>query len=367
MFKIKNKTKSIFLFYFITIVGLIAVSLLLFYWGHISVSSNSPQSAVIIFDQQTLEQTYKNGMVTLDISKLSSYATLEKEISNNIMNRATKYLFAVSIIIIFVIGIITLSLYHIINTQNAQKIQDFIAHICSVNDSSFLQYDNQLFKGYQKLEKHFDEKLKSYQKLSSYLSHEQKNSIALLRAKLEFYKHREYLTQLDELSSSIDDVLTLSESDDTEALVETDCILICAEACDVYRKLGHDIIFEFSEDDCRILAKPRWIVRAVRNLLSNAIKYGKNLPTTLTVTREQDTVIITVTDHGYGIPEEEQSNIFQNYYRVKDLQKDGYGIGLSLVSHVCDLCGGFVWVDSKLDEGSTFYLSFPPFDMTQLL
>ncbi len=359
MLKIKNKTKWIILLYFFIILGLIAVSSLLFHWNHTSSSNKTPQTAIFIFDEQTLEQTYKNGMVNLDISEITSYATLEKDIYHNIVNQGMIFLIITSVFI----GVTTLVLYNILKRQNNQQLQDIITHMCSVDDSSFLQSNSALSKGYLELEKHFEEKLKSYKKLSSYLSHEQKNSIALLRAKLEYYKHREYLNQLDELSSSIDDILTLSDFDDTEMLMETDCILICAETCDMYRKLGHHIDFYFNEDDCRILAKPRWIIRAVSNILNNAVKYGNNLPIVLTVTREQDTVIITLIDHGYGIPEEEQSKIFQNHYRVKDLQKDGYGIGLSLVSHVCDLCGGFVWVDSKLGEGSTFYLSFPAFEL----
>lgn len=345
--------------YFCIIVGLIAIASLLFHLEYSRISSKNPQSAIFIFDEQTLEQTYKNNMVNLDISEITSYATLEKEMYHNIMNRGVIFLILIS----FFIGIITFVLYQILKFQNAKNLQDFITHICSVDDSSFLKYDSTLSKSYRKLEKHFEENLKSYKKLSSYLSHEQKNSITLLRAKLEYYKHREYLNQLDELSSSIDDVLTLSDSDDTEMLMETDCILICAEICDLYGKLGHDIVFEFNEDDCNILAKPRWIVRAVSNLLNNAVKYGNGQPVVLSVTRQLNTVIITLTDHGYGIPEEAQSKIFQNHYRVKDLQKDGYGIGLSLVSHVCDLCGGFVWVDSTLGEGSTFYLSFPAFEL----
>jgi len=82
----------------------------------------------------------------------------------------------------------------------------------------------------------------------------------------------------------------------------------------------------------------------------------------VTVSRQYDSVIIAVKDYGCGIPNDEQNKIFQNRYRVKDLNKDGYGIGLSLVSHVCDLCGGFVWLDSEKDKGSVFYLSFPAFE-----
>ena len=73
-------------------------------------------------------------------------------------------------------------------------------------------------------------------------------------------------------------------------------------------------------------------------------------------------VIIIVKDHGIGISEEKQNQIFNHNYRINELNKDGYGIGLSLVSHVCDLCQGFVTVESKMQEGTTFYLSFPVYE-----
>lgn len=359
MLKMKDKTRWTMFLLFITVIGFIALSSLLFHLDYNNVLNEKEQYAVYIFDEKALEQTYKNGMVSLDISEITSYTALEKEFYQSIRSRAIILLISLSI----AIGLITFLLYFVLKSQNEKNLQDFISEICSVDESSFLHSDTVLSKGYHELEKHFEENLKSFKKLSTYLSHEQKNAIALLRTKLEYHGHREYLKQLDELSNIIEDILTLSDSEDTEMLEETDCILICAETCDKYRKRGYNINFDFNEDDCRILAKPRWIVRAVSNLLDNAVKYGKGHSIELAITRQYDNVIITVTDYGHGIPEQEQSKIFQNHYRVKDLKKDGYGIGLSLVSHICELCGGFVWVESKVDEGSIFYLSFPAFEL----
>lgn len=108
-----------------------------------------------------------------------------------------------------------------------------------------------------------------------------------------------------------------------------------------------------------IMAKERWIKRAVSNLLDNAIKYGDGKLVEVVVKRKHHSIIITVSDHGIGISEKKQAEIFNHQYRVNELNKDGYGIGLSLVSHVCELCNGFVIVDSEEGKGSTFYLSFP--------
>lgn len=46
-------------------------------------------------------------------------------------------------------------------------------------------------------------------------------------------------------------------------------------------------------------------------------------------------------------------------YCMNEFNKDGYGIGLSVVNHVYELCGGYAYVESEVDQGTIFYLSFP--------
>ena len=355
--KVKDRTKRIIAIYFLAIICLIALFSLSFIFGGIFTQhNNDKQSAVFILDEKALEQTYKYGVVNLDMSEIKTHSEFVDEILKDVAKREVLFLF----LLCAVIGIVTVFLYLFLKKQNKKRLEELASEIRAIKEPFF--DDSDLSKFYNELEKHVEENLKSFKRLSSYLSHEQKNAISLLRAKLQYHGHEEYLKQLDDISTSIDDVLTLSDSGNIERFEETDCTLICAELCDAYKKLNNSINFTFNEADCSILAKPRWIVRAVGNLLDNAVKYGKGLPIDMSVSRQYDSVVITVTDYGCGIPKNAQNKIFQNRYRVKDLNKAGYGIGLSLVSHVCDLCGGFVWVDSEQDNGSVFYLSFPAFE-----
>jgi len=355
--KVKDRTKKILAIYFLAIICLIALFSLTFIFSSIFTQhENNEQSAVFILDEKSLEQTYRYGVVHLDMSEIKTHSEFVDELSMDFKKREIYFLF----ILCTVIGVFTILLYHSLKRQNKKRLEELADEIRAIKEPAF---DNsESYKLYYELEKHVEENLKSFKKLSSYLSHEQKNTISLLRAKLQYHGHEEYLKQLDDISTSIEDILTLSDSENIEMLEETDCILICAELCDTYKKLNKEVNFTFDEDDCTLLAKPRWIVRAVSNLLDNAIKYGKGLPIDVTVSRRYDSIIISITDYGCGIPRDEQDKIFQNRYRVKDLNKDGYGIGLSLVSHVCDLCGGFVWLDSEEEKGSVFYLSFPAFE-----
>lgn len=215
---------------------------------------------------------------------------------------------------------------------------------------------------YENIKEQFKENLEDYKRLNSYLSHEQKNAISVLRTNLEIDGSDEYIKLLDDITDSIDDILTLSDSKEDEKMTEVDVSLVCANVCDTYRKSYKNIEFDFDfEKSTTILGKERWIYRAVTNLVTNSIKYGRGSLINVSVKNINKSVIIEVKDKGIGMDKKSIEKIFNDKYRINSLNKDGYGIGLSLVSHVCDLCNGIVVVDSEIDKGSCFYLSFSEF------
>ena len=105
------------------------------------------------------------------------------------------------------------------------------------------------------------------------------------------------------------------------------------------------------------------IDRAVANLLDNAVKYsngGDRVEVRLSA--EDGDAQVAVTDHGIGIPREEQERIFERFHRVSTgLVHDvrGSGLGLALVHHIVEAHGGRITVDSRLGEGSTFTIHLP--------
>jgi len=105
------------------------------------------------------------------------------------------------------------------------------------------------------------------------------------------------------------------------------------------------------------------LLQAILNLLTNAMKYsGDSRQIDLRLARRNGDAVIEVRDAGIGIETEEQSRIFQNFYRVLTPQTKsipGTGLGLTLVSHVIKAHGGYIKVRSVLGEGSTFSLHFP--------
>ena len=110
-------------------------------------------------------------------------------------------------------------------------------------------------------------------------------------------------------------------------------------------------------------ADPVLLERALSNLVDNALKYTpEGGVIRLSALREPGRALLRVSDTGIGIPAEDQSRIFERFYRVdKSRSRDlgGTGLGLSIVKHVVQLHGGEVSVESALGKGSTFTLSLP--------
>jgi two-component system phosphate regulon sensor histidine kinase PhoR len=103
------------------------------------------------------------------------------------------------------------------------------------------------------------------------------------------------------------------------------------------------------------------VSQALVNLLDNAVKYsGDRREIAVRLFARGATVVVEVEDHGIGIPESDQSRIFERFYRVQNGHgKGGYGLGLHLVSHVMAAHGGKAELESEPGRGSRFRLVFP--------
>jgi signal transduction histidine kinase len=147
----------------------------------------------------------------------------------------------------------------------------------------------------------------------------------------------------------------------------TDVGAVVGEVVESYRfpieQQGFDLEVSIAEDLPEIVVDPEALSQALLNLVNNAIKYsGDQKHLGLDVRRENDRVVISVTDRGVGIPRAEQQKIFEKFYRVEDTlihTTKGSGLGLALVKHIMDAHGGTVELTSVPGEGTTFRLLVP--------
>ena len=100
----------------------------------------------------------------------------------------------------------------------------------------------------------------------------------------------------------------------------------------------------------------------IGNLLENAIKYTPAGGTVrIDASCEDDQIILHVVDTGPGIPSTDQPYLFDKFYRGSNVSDDtpGTGLGLSIVKSIVDHHDGRIWVESKIDEGTTFTVVLP--------
>ena len=105
------------------------------------------------------------------------------------------------------------------------------------------------------------------------------------------------------------------------------------------------------------------ITNVLFNLLDNAVKYSKEEPKIIISTELKDeSLIISVKDHGIGIQKEHVSQIFERFYRVPTgnvHNVKGFGLGLSYVKKIIDAHKGKISVDSAINKGTKFTIYFP--------
>ena len=120
------------------------------------------------------------------------------------------------------------------------------------------------------------------------------------------------------------------------------------------------------EEDTSVLILEDDLYQIVFNLMENGIKY--NMPggiLTVTLSRQEDNAVLTVTDTGVGIPEDAIGHVFERFYRVdkaRSRQTGGTGLGLAIVRTIVQRNRGEIQVSSIPDQGTTFTVTFPAFD-----
>ena len=120
--------------------------------------------------------------------------------------------------------------------------------------------------------------------------------------------------------------------------------------------------FDLPEELPLVFADISMVERILQNLLDNALKFtpaGGDVK--LALKADDEKVHISIADSGPGIPEAEQSHIFDRYYKQEPNKKSnkGAGLGLAIVQKMLELHDAKITVSSRLNEGATFAFDLP--------
>lgn len=124
-----------------------------------------------------------------------------------------------------------------------------------------------------------------------------------------------------------------------------------------------DVVVDVASDADLITGDPRRLDRALINLLTNAVKFTpEGGRVTLSARRAGDWVLIEVTDTGIGIPLDDQSKIFDRFFRSSSaahMAIPGTGLGLAITKMIIEGHGGTISVASNPGEGTTITVALP--------
>lgn len=217
------------------------------------------------------------------------------------------------------------------------------------------------------------------QSLVSDISHQTKTPIAnlklindtMLTRPLTEEKRKEFLqatgTQLDKLDFLIQGMVKTSRLEtgvitlEKQDAVIGDTLVSAINGVLAPMEQKEIILSVDCPSDLTISHDSRWTSEALFNILDNAVKYTSAGGSIQVRVRDWEMYLrIDVTDTGRGIPEHSQGTIFKRFYRdeaVHDI--DGVGIGLYLAREIITMQGGYITVESKVGEGSTFSVFLP--------
>ena len=133
-----------------------------------------------------------------------------------------------------------------------------------------------------------------------------------------------------------------------------------AEELQIVVKNGQQIVYRHIQGDPEITADKQLLRNIMINLLNNAIKYSKPNGIIEFSSDTSATVSLEIKDHGIGIPDEDQKQLFERFFRAGNVTTiQGTGLGLNIVRRYTKLLNGEINFTSKLDEGTTFTITFP--------
>lgn len=216
----------------------------------------------------------------------------------------------------------------------------------------------------------------------SVLSHELKSPLHALEAYLLMLKERELGTELQDYDELLDRSLMRVEGMRTLIMDLLDFTRIGlerkqekAEAVNLKERaqlaisaikplaIQRHISISCTGEECFLNAHPADLDIVFNNLLSNAVKYNREGGRVeVQIRKRKQDVEIRVEDSGIGMSEEEVSQLFKEFVRIKNNRTrgiDGSGLGLSIVSRIAQLYGGHIHVESEPDKGSMFSLILP--------
>lgn len=236
---------------------------------------------------------------------------------------------------------------------------------------------NALANDFNQMAEHLQSMLKSQRQLVSDVSHELRSPLARLRVALELAEKSEkpksalnrIEKEADELESLITDLLSLARIESSQSVLEKKEFSLCK----LLQQIIDDANFEgesqqkmvaLQECDHTIInADPILMRSAFENIIRNALRYTPaNSTVTASLKQGNNTLNITITDEGKGVPDDVLESLFEPFVRIseaRDRKTGGFGLGLAITGRVIEAHGGEVSAKNRPEGGLVILVTLP--------
>jgi len=174
------------------------------------------------------------------------------------------------------------------------------------------------------------------------------------------------INELMRLISDLLDIPRIESGQIVEEMKEISLHQVIFHSIEVQRNLaeakGLELKVEISKELPRIMGSAQRLQQVVNNLVYNAVRYTPKGTITVTVQEREADVLFQVIDTGIGIPPEDMSRLFQDFFRGSNVEFKGTGLGLSISRRIIEAHGGRIWAESPCQEtscGSKFSFTLP--------
>jgi len=172
-------------------------------------------------------------------------------------------------------------------------------------------------------------------------------------------------TRLTNLVEDIIDLSRLEEGGGDMTWEDTDLYTLCDDVLQSLEPVAkrQTVTLRLAGESLRVRGVYQVLREMIYNLCDNAIKYNRSGGSvTVTVARRAGRASVAVADTGIGIPYEDQSRVFERFYRVDKSHSraiGGTGLGLSIVKHAAALHGAEIKLQSQPEDGTVITVLFP--------
>ncbi len=261
--------------------------------------------------------------------------------------------------------------------REMEELNENFEHMAKTVENT-IQVEKKLVKKLQEIDKQKNE-------FVSMVSHELKTPLVPIRGYAQMLKNSNLLGQLtpeqleavDEIYSSskrlqqlIDDIMVAQK-------LEMGKLMFKKEDIDIQELIADQIkefeplalekkiqIINSNNLEMSLTSDRNRLKQVLANLIKNAMGFvpKENGRIEIGTTNDENGITFYVKDNGVGISDEEQKMVFKKFFQIDTSptrEHDGSGLGLAICRGIIERLGGKIWVESKINQGSTFFFTIP--------